>query len=271
MRWKSNRQLSYYDRHGPKAGPASRWRKRASSPSRKRASQALSNTSSPGSLTQVLQRSVARYQPSSAGGGSAPGEMGWSLPRWRVRTVCLICAVLSTGTSSSKPTFHASSKFNIRANSFAAAATEVSCPTNTYLWGSYKGKPYCVKCPASKFSSGCSNCKADPHAAKCIAAQGGGAVSTVRVVSRAHPTLHHHTPRPSPTPAPTPKVFCMRFEDHTCPGGKYQNQANTGKCTKCPVGKWQYASGKCDCKKCGRGLFQPFAGMTACYSCPIGT
>jgi hypothetical protein len=35
----------------------------------------------------------------------------------------------------------------------------VTCPIDSYFWGIFKKKPYCVKCPSGRFSNGCVDCK----------------------------------------------------------------------------------------------------------------
>ena len=53
-------------------------------------------------------------------------------------------------------------------SALAASAASVSCVPGTYYWGTLKTKHYCVKCPASWTSKGCSNCLPDPKGSMCF-------------------------------------------------------------------------------------------------------
>jgi len=132
------------------------------------------------------------------------------------------------------------------------AKQEVShCQANTYYWGLYESKVYCVWCPRGKFSPGCLNCPADPHATSCAAptpAPGGGASGGDSFVK---------------------KSAAVAVASGTCLKGKYRNDDDDS-CVDCPHGKWQMDADKSECYECPTGMFQPNAGMFGCYACPKG-
>ena len=116
-------------------------------------------------------------------------------------------------------------------SALAASAASVSCVPGTYYWGTLKTKHYCVKCPASWTSKGCSNCLPDPKGSMCF----------------------------KPDSACTRGMFVL-------PATK----SNTDKCEKCAEGRWQPHSGRKLCYACPTGHFQPSTGFYSCYACTSG-
>jgi hypothetical protein len=113
----------------------------------------------------------------------------------------------------------------------AAAAPVVNCPANTFYWGTYQAKAYCVNCAAGKVCGGCLSCAADPTATKCL--------------------------QPGAVPTCEKGQYQKENVCHKCPLGKWNPGAAAGGATT-------------GCYLCPKGMFQPYEGMHSCYKCPVG-
>ena len=115
----------------------------------------------------------------------------------------------------------------------------VNCDINTYYWGLYSGKHYCVKCPDGRTSPGCVDCQPDGDATLCTSSD--------------NTCLPGH--------------FNNMGSCTTCPKGKWQNEPGMDECQQCPMGMFQPGVGKISCYWCPVGQYRDEPEGETCEKC----
>jgi len=220
--------------------------------------------------------------------------LGFSLEKMRVVSALLL-ALVAAEQETQVPSEIAGSV------ALSEQIEAVECAANTYYWGVWENRHYCVKCPTGLTSPACADCSPDPQHTKCVEAlscavgqyANAGACDKCpagKWQSKAGQTGCYGCPSGmfQPTPGMHSCYWCAvgRFSDATgasackkcneCKQGTYGTTAATGSkdasdcsCKNCEVGKYTPA-GYTTCFGCPAGRFQPKEGQYSCYYCPAG-